>query len=364
MHTSIKNNWLNLEKGIPLLIAALAIYITPWDNNSVFAMLTLRASISIILIVCVCSLFKVSNRSIAIILVLIGIAEIYQYNKLLYSHSQLTLKNIKSTELTHVRDSKYSSQRIGPYKSEYFTGQRALYAITGDYLQTDYGPSMRQDIVSKSMQTLFQARSKGVTVEDVPYPIFDYDFYQVQNTFGYPKYDLILQKTLGFNTPKIRLTNNVSIAKSDKEALELTRNTNIFAKPVITITSGKHFLKNFKKPIVPLYTVTNTYFSSNKHKFLVNNFNDIPLWLIYADANNPNWHAYIDSSPTEIYPANLGLKAVQVPPGSHEVYFEFSKANTIHKMFFIMQIIVGFMLACLILSYPFTAKYFKPRDIN
>ena len=309
-------------------------------------------------------MFKVKHRSFAIILVLIGIAEICQYNHVLQSQSTANIKDITGTELTNVRPTKYSNQRVAPYNSEYFDEQRALYAITGDYLQTDFAPALRQDIVSQGVQSLMHARDKNINPTIFPYAIFGEQVYHINNSFGRPRYDFILSKVLGVGAPKIRLTNNVNIAKSATEAYKLTKTTNIFAKPVITINRCNLYNNAYKQPAVPLYTITNTYFTNNQHKFLINNFNDVPMWLIYADANNPNWHAYIDNSPTEIYPANLAFKAIQVPPGSHEVYFKFTKTITIHKMFFVMQIIIGFMLACLILSYPFIAKYFKPRDIN
>lgn len=358
MHTSIKDNWLNLEKGIPLLIATLAILITPWDTNCVFAMATLKTAISIIVLTCICGMFKISHRNFAIILVLLGITEICQYNHILYTNSTTTLKDNNETELTHVRSTKYNPQRIASYAGEYFSKQRALYGITGDYLQTDFAPSLRQDIVSAGVQKLMLARAQQINPLDFPYAIFGEQAYQRNNAFGYHRYDYLLGKALGFNTSKILLTNNVSITTSEDEAYRLTKNTNISAKPVITVHKPKKFINT---TFIPLYTVTNTYFNSNKHKFLVHNFNDVALWLIYADANNPNWHAYIDGVPTEIYPANLAFKAIQVPPGNHEVYFQFSKATIIHKMFFIMQIIIGFMLACLLLSYPFIVKYLNNK---
>jgi len=46
-------------------------------------------------------------------------------------------------------------------------------------------------------------------------------------------------------------------------------------------------------------------------------------WLVYSDANLPNWEAYIDNQETEIYTANYLFKSVFVPEGEHEVVFKY-----------------------------------------
>jgi len=46
-------------------------------------------------------------------------------------------------------------------------------------------------------------------------------------------------------------------------------------------------------------------------------------WLIYTDANHPDWRAYVNGEETPIHEANLAFKAVRVPPGASEVHFSF-----------------------------------------
>lgn len=46
-------------------------------------------------------------------------------------------------------------------------------------------------------------------------------------------------------------------------------------------------------------------------------------WLVYADAFNPYWTARLDGAPTEVFEADLGVKAVQVPAGRHTVTFAY-----------------------------------------
>jgi hypothetical protein len=45
--------------------------------------------------------------------------------------------------------------------------------------------------------------------------------------------------------------------------------------------------------------------------------------LTFVDAHYPGWHAYVDGSEVPIHLANDAFKAVVVPPGTHQVRFEF-----------------------------------------
>ncbi len=46
-------------------------------------------------------------------------------------------------------------------------------------------------------------------------------------------------------------------------------------------------------------------------------------WFVLSDAWHPEWHAFIDGTETEIYPANGAYRAVKIPEGEHSVIFRY-----------------------------------------
>ena len=46
--------------------------------------------------------------------------------------------------------------------------------------------------------------------------------------------------------------------------------------------------------------------------------------LVLADAYYPGWEAYVDGKPATIYPADVALRGVFVPAGTHTVTMEYS----------------------------------------
>jgi uncharacterized membrane protein YfhO len=46
--------------------------------------------------------------------------------------------------------------------------------------------------------------------------------------------------------------------------------------------------------------------------------------LVLLDTYASGWKAEVDGRPVRIYPANLAFRAVEVPPGTHEVDFRYA----------------------------------------
>lgn len=335
-------------KLIPFIIAIISIFLSKFNFNNPYTLANLIISSTIIGVTVFDYFFPINRKTFLTILIIIGFIEILQYNLILYSRSPTSHSN--SNDLLMIKKSVFKYERTPPKNDSYFKSTGAYYGISGDYLQKDFIPSLRQDIISADLERLLEKRSKKIT------PIFFgkklNDFDNIILTTGDPKFDDDLQKFLGKNSPKIKLTNNVIYASSNSQALIMSENASLENQPIITVPNKAYLSPTIQKNIIPLYTITNTYFSSNKHRFLVNNFNDIPLWLIYTDTNNINWHAFVDDISDNIYPANVAFKAIQIPPGSHKIDFIYSKSTLLFKLFFVLQILLGLGIIIKIISYP------------
>jgi uncharacterized membrane protein YfhO len=50
-------------------------------------------------------------------------------------------------------------------------------------------------------------------------------------------------------------------------------------------------------------------------------------WLVLSDTWYPGWKVFIDGERSKLYKANYAFKAVEVPPGNHEVIFEYNPVS-------------------------------------
>lgn len=368
MHTYVKNKEdfvyskktiFSKEKFIPIFVSIFVILITKWDFDNQFNAAALSIAILVILFTTICALYNINNKTYLIGLIIIGYIEVlnYHHNTLVHSGA-LAIKVPR--EYSIIRKTTYQAQREQPYYDNYFKIKELmnLYGITGSYLQKDYCPSLRQDIISKNTQILLELRQKPrhpIFVNSYPPPFGPINYEKQYNAVGDPAYDYPLRKVLGHNHPKVRLTNQAILISNDKTIYDLVEKIDIFLHPTIKITDPLLLSIIQNNPNIPLYTVVNSYFSANKHQFIINNLTTNPLWLIYSDANNKHWRAFIDKHETQIYPANIAFKAVLVAPGVHEITFIYTKNHTIFYLFAVLQII----LACCILLIIF--YHIKPR---
>lgn len=63
-------------------------------------------------------------------------------------------------------------------------------------------------------------------------------------------------------------------------------------------------------------------FSANHLTLQVRLAGSSPAWLLYADAWHVDWRARVDSQPVAVYPAQVGFKAIAIPPGEHQVVWQ------------------------------------------
>jgi hypothetical protein len=64
-------------------------------------------------------------------------------------------------------------------------------------------------------------------------------------------------------------------------------------------------------------TVRNVRFTSNRIEATVES--SATAMVVLSESYYHNWHAFVDSQPTELLRANLAFQAIQVPGGSHEI---------------------------------------------
>jgi hypothetical protein len=369
--TYIKNKVLDIDinrfdaaKGVPFFCALSVLLITPWDIKDIYALSTISVSLLIILVTLIFHIFKIDNTKFVSSLILIGLIEIFLYNYNLHTDSsQFTGKT--ATEFKNVRFSKYVNERIDIFQIEFFNMKprkdKALYAVTGSYLQNDFGPALRQDLISPEFKRLMNTRANTINSVDKLDNYIDSSKeiakkYDLSLLVGDPKNDNALRKVLGFKAKKIRLVNYVSIAKNERELVEQVTHNDIYKTPVIMV--------NYKNPKNINVISSNNInlsrsnkikvleFDSNKIKMLVKNNSNQSNWLIYADAINPNWKAYVDNKNVDIYPANIAFKSVIVKPGNHIVEFIFSRNIIAFKLFFTTMALIALFIIAMLLYYP------------
>jgi hypothetical protein len=157
------------------------------------------------------------------------------------------------------------------------------------------------------------------------------------------------RQDIGCNVSKLRLIKNYTTESSDSEKNLLK-----------TIADQKSMLviKNSSEPTMT-YIASNeigspssidvVYFNANKLKAKVKNDTKAPAWLYYADAFDERWLATLDGVSTNVYKANVGFKAVLIPPGEHEVLMQFGggefSSNALALVgFFCLIFLVGWLV--------------------
>ena len=64
-------------------------------------------------------------------------------------------------------------------------------------------------------------------------------------------------------------------------------------------------------------------------------------WLVYADAYDPHWQAFVNDKAVEVMEADLAFKAVHIPTGTHQVRFVYQHAGAV-------GVLIGFTsISCL-----------------
>ena len=145
------------------------------------------------------------------------------------------------------------------------------------------------------------------------------------------KEDEGLRAILGCHVSKMRLVTNVLFVADERAAaMAVQRASDLVGTAIVEVPQDRIPLPASVSPTIARPgTVDVTAFSANAIAATVHVDNPDGAWLIYADAYDPRWHAWVNDRPTPIVPAYVGLKALRVPNGDSLVRMEFSGASTI-----------------------------------
>ena len=142
--------------------------------------------------------------------------------------------------------------------------------------------------------------------------------------------DPAMRTVLGCAAPKLRLLTRAHYVTSQAAAVAALRSSSdLIDTAIIEVPPGAPLL-NERPPGAadPAGTFTVTAFDANSLTVRVRVAPPGGAWLVYADAYDPRWHAWVNDASATVLPANVGLKAVGVPLGESTVRLEFHSAGT------------------------------------
>jgi len=133
-------------------------------------------------------------------------------------------------------------------------------------------------------------------------------------------------RIVGYRAPRVRLVEGTDFATAgDQMKWALEHAPAIDQKVVLppSLTDGPRFLTGDGYA----GDVQADQFSADSIEFGANVADPTGAWLVYADAYHADWRAQVDGAETEVRPAYGAFKAVHLPPGSHEVQFNFRRGR-------------------------------------
>ena len=143
-------------------------------------------------------------------------------------------------------------------------------------------------------------------------------------SFFLPRQDPAFWQSIGCDAPKLRFASRVMTAKTAAEAERLFRDLPD-PQHTVLLSGGGPGPPTESPGGDGIGKVMVRAFTANRLRLETQISAKNPLWLVYADAYHPRWQATVNGQPVAISRANLGFKAVPVPPGQSQVVFEFRR---------------------------------------
>lgn len=163
----------------------------------------------------------------------------------------------------------------------------------------------------------------------------------------------------GCGTPKLRLVARARYTGGVDEAAALVRETTSFPDVVILQGDEQHgsTTGSAAEGDRSLGTVKVKEFRANEIKIEAEVAGTESVWLVYADAYHPEWHATVNGQPAAVEVANLAFKSVRLLPGTNVVQFQFRSDSPFRKSCLLLA--AGFSF-CLVLGIGFVIALFSP----
>lgn len=226
---------------------------------------------------------------------------------------QLELKPLRYLD---VRDSRLSAEARLDYNIITASEDASYHAYYANIIQ--YDPCVPRgyiDIFPKGVHELVTARGAR--------PVQD----KFWGTF-LPYHDQMLQDVLGCDAPKVRFVTKAHYGRTDAELNGLISAGKDLETSVILRESGP------RQTGAGAYDVSAisyhpTFFNANRLDLDVSVKPGFSGWLVFADAYDPHWKAYINGHKTPVLEAYRAFKAIALAGGDARVSFRYE--NTLQK---------------------------------
>ncbi|MES2206951.1 MAG: YfhO family protein [Pseudomonadota bacterium] len=171
---------------------------------------------------------------------------------------------------------------------------------------------------------------------------------QINDISMLPFNDEKFKKSLGCESSKILLIQNHINSTADNDII-LLKNLPDPSTTLIT-RDGPEIKPHFEKENTNALAIVKN-FNANRIEISLDIHQNNSLWLYYADAYDARWKAEIDGIHTKIYRANVGFKAVLVPPGKHNVIMAFTGNLFLNNLLALVGVITSISLIAWIIIY-------------
>ncbi|HKQ06025.1 MAG TPA: YfhO family protein [Blastocatellia bacterium] len=126
--------------------------------------------------------------------------------------------------------------------------------------------------------------------------------------------------------PRAFFVDRALAVASHADAVAALREPTFDARREVVIESDAGLSANATPPPVGMQASADaaSIIEDQRNRVVIETANQTDAWLVLSDNFYPGWRAAIDGNPTEIFQANVTMRAVKVPAGRHVLSFVFA----------------------------------------